>query len=432
MESNHCDHRAPRATMMWEQFGGSQSSSSSPPTMEVPLVTGTKVGLSFEPELADDIDLLQEIFIVFYNTVVWEYRHRHEEGTLSDLALNWLVEAAGDALDRANREVNAKCVADFVSSGTMAMIPELKEALAADEAGIFEPVVVEYLKLESYCQRDSTWDKYPISWPGSRFIHSFGYYRARTKVEALYAYVECHQKVMLKFGGVLERFAGLTKCMRESLDAAMYDLGCVDDLNPRRFYYSKHELALKTVLSIRMRSLQECSEEGWLSSLDAEGLVECLRERLAEVEQHKPRLRTRQHTDGESTEDAEARMILARGVSFAWVERFRVSVARGSLASTGSRSGSMRGSRSNSMRLPQIVSNVSGKFNIAEKDTSERPFARFLGGWLQPKRSVGSLGSETAFASAGLPVTPITPMSASRVNSQIHIDDLGEAPTLPT
>merc|ERR1711972_1114167 len=139
-------------------------------------------------------------------------------------------------------------------------------------AFLFEPLIIEYLVLEKLCAKASWADKYPEGKPFSNWIRSMGYYRTRTKVEALYYFIECHEKVMHEFE-VLERFPSVKRCLKKVIEAVKADLQFIEDLNPRRFFYCKHHIVLKIVMSKRMRRLESMADEGWIAAGDADGLL---------------------------------------------------------------------------------------------------------------------------------------------------------------
>jgi len=259
-----------------------------------------KIALSFRPEVGDISESLDAVFATLFNTVSHYYREQHEHGVVGTTALEWLVGASSEALDCANREIHARGVTDFKCvDGTF----ELIDALVAEPgpmrrslsgvprppatANTFAPILVEYLFVKDKCSSTSWFDLYPATWKCARRVRDFGHRAVLTKIECLYAFIECHERVQKEFVH-LERFPALLHCYTQVLNAAREDLMLLQDANPRRFYYGQHVLLLKIVISGRMRKLEEDAEEGWLGMADAEPLVQLTHDLLAKVETHSP------------------------------------------------------------------------------------------------------------------------------------------------
>mmetsp|Transcript_65525 Transcript_65525/g.188864 ORF Transcript_65525/g.188864 Transcript_65525/m.188864 type:complete len:482 (+) Transcript_65525:2-1447(+) len=310
---------------------------------EIHDIGSSKVRLSFAPEVVDEQDSLHEVFVTLFNTVSNFYCRRHERGVIGEVALRWLTEAASHALDCANRDKHAARVVDFKH---VQKTKELDDALSATvgpimkrgksnrsirtmkslrstgacsiESNPFAPIVVEYLAIEHRCSRVSWWDHYPRSWKFDEFVRSFGYHATNAKVETLSTFVEAHERVLEELAH-LERFAAVRSCLEEVISAAKRDLRLVEELNPRRFFYSKHANMLKICISGRMHTLEEQVEEGWIGEADAAPLLMLARELMAEIEAHRPRVVTNWRATsqelGKALEDLPAR-------NDAWADTF--------------------------------------------------------------------------------------------------------------
>jgi hypothetical protein len=69
-------------------------------------------------------------------------------------------------------------------------------------------------------------------------------------------------------------------------------MGFLEDIHPRRFFYIKHFLALRMLLTMKLGKLKAIVNEGWVMASDVEKLKKTLEERLAEVESFFPRINT--------------------------------------------------------------------------------------------------------------------------------------------
>jgi hypothetical protein len=276
---------------------------------------GSRVLLSFEPQLASDADSINELFHVLFNTVTYHYMDYHEHGVISDEALSWLCEAVGAASDCASHEVNAMQASDFktisgVMQGTrdisedspgkklsklswmntglknqMSLFAQMRsDSMDSKTIGLFEPLIVEYLSLEHEVATPSRWDRFPASWHRTRML---GFHCTRAKVEALWAYVEAHRKV-LSASPVMHRFPDLVRFIETLANQAMQDLASMQEIQPRRFYYSKHILALRKILNNRLHRLKSFTNEGWISVSDASELQAILFVRIVQAEQFYP------------------------------------------------------------------------------------------------------------------------------------------------
>jgi len=300
------------------------------------------VMLSFELQLATGSDSINELFTVLFNTVRRRYCEMHENGVLGDLAFAWLNESVGEALDCSHREVNSLGASDFRKGATLTSFvsssdskkknflkgldrlvhtlsgssttdtrdsqSSLSEArrksskIAADVAGnpeknplrrkladLFEPMLVEYMSIEKKVSQPSFWDRLPGKWERFR---QYGYPVTRAKVEAMWAFVLAHEHVVKECPS-LDRFPAMQLCIVRVIEEVKSDLTLLEELQPRRFFYSKHLLSLRVVMKRRLEKLHRFADEGWLNAADSEALVEILQERLNEADHYFPRLHTR-------------------------------------------------------------------------------------------------------------------------------------------
>lgn len=158
--------------------------------------------------------------------------------------------------------------------------------------GLFEPVVVEYLVLERHVAKSSTWDNAPHR---LQRIRQLGYSATRAKIEALWAFIEAHEKILAE-SPAMERFPDLSNCIRQVVGECKNDLEVLEDIRPRRFFYCKHLLALRVILNRRLEKLKKFTAEGWISPADGQGLIEALWERIIQAEQFFPQIQTTAHT----------------------------------------------------------------------------------------------------------------------------------------
>jgi len=287
------------------------------------------VQLSFEPIVNTDAESISELFNVIYNTIQSKYNEFHHRGVLGQTALSWLTEAVGEAMDSASCEVNAltsECLEKkkrkllartsvLSSRKTEMSSPDLLSESQENSAGevgnltssksmfsfrdmegskkrpisLFEPILVEYMSLEHKVCVASTWDRLPKSWERLR---QSGYGYTQAKVEALWAFCLAHENV-IKNSPTLERFPKLLKCIKRVIAAVKVDLGILKDLEPRRYFYAKHILALRFVMNRRLEKLIKFTEEGWVTEGDGEGLINSLQERIVQTDQYTPCLGTR-------------------------------------------------------------------------------------------------------------------------------------------
>eukprot|EP00747_Dinoflagellata_sp_TGD_P036154 gnl/TRDRNA2_/TRDRNA2_138303_c2_seq1.p1 gnl/TRDRNA2_/TRDRNA2_138303_c2~~gnl/TRDRNA2_/TRDRNA2_138303_c2_seq1.p1 ORF type:complete len:446 (+),score=74.71 gnl/TRDRNA2_/TRDRNA2_138303_c2_seq1:146-1339(+) len=169
----------------------------------------------------------------------------------------------------------------------------------ANTAGLLEPLIVEYFSLEKCIAKTSLWDRFPTCVERMR---QFGYNNTRAKVEALWAFVEAHEKV-LEESPVIVMFPDLVKCLARVVQEARDDLQILRDLQPRRFFYSKHLLVLRVIMHRRLQKLRKCTTEGWISQNDGERLVEDIQERIVQADQYFPRLSTRYLTSNQPAQE---------------------------------------------------------------------------------------------------------------------------------
>merc|ERR1712032_826595 len=69
------------------------------------------------------------------------------------------------------------------------------------------------------------------------------------------------------------------------------DLKRLEGIEPHRFFYAKHLIALRVVMNRRLQKLKDFTDEGWLTPADGERLVLALQDRIVQADQFFPRLR---------------------------------------------------------------------------------------------------------------------------------------------
>jgi hypothetical protein len=271
-----------------------------------------RVQLSFEPMLASDKESINELFHVLFNTVMHEYTEMHEHGIIGDTAYASLTETIGAGLDCANQEVNAMRLANYksVSSSTTPAqeltksrssrlqsemgkkMKQLFNQLRIDQqnatfVSLFEPLIVEYLSLEHVVATDSFLDK----WLRRTIrVMMLGFRGTQTKVECLWAFITAHEEVLHE-SVVFHRFPDLVKCITTLMDLAKEDLKILQEVQPRRYFYSKHILALRVILNKRLLKLKKFVHAGWVSTSDAGNLMDELWGRILQADQFFPQIR---------------------------------------------------------------------------------------------------------------------------------------------
>jgi len=151
-----------------------------------------------------------------------------------------------------------------------------------------EPLVVEYLVLEKECARKSIFERFPPTWT---WIRQFGFSRTKSKIEALWAFIEAHEMSMKEFPSLSQHFPEVATCMEDIITEAKRDLEILKELRPRRYFYVKHFLALRYVMNKRLSRLKRFIREGWLAPGDVEGLTHEFQKRISQVEQFIPSAR---------------------------------------------------------------------------------------------------------------------------------------------
>jgi hypothetical protein len=271
-----------------------------------------KVALSFNVMAASTNESINQLFHVMFNMVVNEYREMHEHGMIGNDSYAWLKEAVAEAVDCTDRELHHTRARDFdrfkgmlATSGRLnarRMSDELRRTAAKNSfVMMFEPALVEYLCIEAHLASNSFWDRLP----SLGILRQFGYGRTLSKVELLWAFVEVHEKVIHECPA-LKQYPRLLECMSAIVNEAKRDLSVLRELAPRRFFYGKHFLALRMLLTRKLAKLKTFTKEGWLADDDAEGLKMSLWDRIQEVGQFVPRIRPSSKNKGG---------LLRRGVS---------------------------------------------------------------------------------------------------------------------
>jgi len=88
----------------------------------------------------------------------------------------------------------------------------------------------------------------------------------------------------------MERFPQFVECVATVVKEAVQDLVCLRDVQPFRFFYCKHLLALRMIFNRRLNKLKKFIHDGLLSHGDGQALEEVLLERINEVNLWNPRL----------------------------------------------------------------------------------------------------------------------------------------------
>jgi NhaP-type Na+/H+ or K+/H+ antiporter len=289
---------------------------------------GARVQLSFEPMLASDRESINELFHVLFNTVMHEYTEMHEHGIIGDAAYAYLTETIGMGLDCANHEVNAMRLANYksVSSSTtpaqegdlqptksrsqkfqseaVQKMKKIFNKLRIDEknatfVSLFEPLIVEYLSLENVVATDSFLDRVLRR---TIRVMMFGFRATQTKVECLWAFITAHEEVLHE-SVVFCRFPDLVKCITTLMDLAKEDLKILQEVQPRRYFYSKHILALRVILNKRLLKLKKFVHAGWMTTADAGGLMDEFWSRIVQADQFFPQIGSSK--DGDENENAK-------------------------------------------------------------------------------------------------------------------------------
>jgi hypothetical protein len=273
--------------------------------------------LNYEPLTGADSEGIHEMFHILINYTRHFYREKHAHGLVSELAFTWLNDALDDAEDSSNNEVNAMCSEDFEAqeqseepktqfnggtngkdeaqgppSGKLVSNTSAASAVSRVQKtvamslfggqrpterrtrGVFEPLVVEYLALESQISKESLWDQLWFQAGRRRNV--------KAKVEALWAFIEAHQAA-IDADNAIDRFPQLIDFMTEVIAKAKEDLKRLSELQPRRFFYAKHALALRIMLQSRLEKLKHLVKEGTMSSGDVSALEEALEQRLMDA-----------------------------------------------------------------------------------------------------------------------------------------------------
>lgn len=246
-------------------------------------------GLSFSPQLTTDSESITELFNVLFNTVLSRYCEMHEQGVLGNVAFSWLTDAAGDAMDCANNEVNALNANTIRRSATsIGRTSFMKGVDVKYDRGLFEPMIVEYWSLEMKVRNACIYDRLPKNWLRLRQL-SFGHTRA--KAEALWAFVLAHERV-IKESPTLDRFPKFVACIKEVVAEVKDDLKVLQSIQPHQFFYCKHLLAFLVLMNVRLTKLAKFTEQGWLNPGDSEHLREQVHERIDEANNFFPHIST--------------------------------------------------------------------------------------------------------------------------------------------
>mmetsp|Transcript_104834 Transcript_104834/g.338052 ORF Transcript_104834/g.338052 Transcript_104834/m.338052 type:complete len:289 (+) Transcript_104834:2960-3826(+) len=244
------------------------------------------------------------MFRVLFNTVKGSYAHMFEHGLLGGQAYYWLRNSADHAMDCANNEVNAKRFMDFARDKKDPTLQHLqnrkwKPAICSgEETGdadeqeailleILEPLLVEYLSIDKVLGQSYFFERIADRWH-SFSLRGYGFSDTNSKIETLWAFIETHQD-MLKSTMHIDRFPLVVQCLERLISLAKSDLSILEELQPTRFFYGKHGLALRILLNKRSEKLKKVISQGWLSQGDAEGFVKEFQLRITEANNFHPR-----------------------------------------------------------------------------------------------------------------------------------------------
>jgi len=257
---------------------------------------GATVALSFELQAASLKESMTQLFHVVFNMVTHEYRNMHEQGLIGTEALAWLEESVGEAVDCTDQELNHARAKDYgrfqrmliqtgrrVSNARRKSDELCKGAVSGSYLLLFEPIIVAYLALEGCSASDSCVDRFP-QWGCLRRL---GFSRTLSKMEALWAFVEAHKKV-IQVSPALKRHKRLLECLRGVMSEAKQDLQFLRQTHPRLFFYGKHCLALRSLLTMKMGRLRKFVMAGWVCGEDFHGLEVSLWDQLHEVDSFTP------------------------------------------------------------------------------------------------------------------------------------------------
>ncbi|CAK0825369.1 unnamed protein product [Prorocentrum cordatum] len=226
-----------------------------------------RLALNFEPMNGATAEGIGQMFHVLFNHMMHMYSEKHEHGLLSDLALYWLTESVLRGVDCANHEVNALSSVDLGKHS--------RNDIGAEVSTMYEPLVVEYLSLENMIVDEALW------WDVVRF-QAGQHEVVRAKVEALCAFVEAH--VSIRDNAVTGRYPQFVKFIDQVILKAKNNMQRICDLQPDRWYFAKHTLALRFILRNRLDKLRGMVAAGLLTARDVGVLEKDLRMRLAETE----------------------------------------------------------------------------------------------------------------------------------------------------
>jgi hypothetical protein len=87
----------------------------------------------------------------------------------------------------------------------------------------------------------------------------------------------------------LKQYPHLVECVSSIVEEAKSDLNLLKEIAPRRFFYSKHFLALRMLLTRKLAKLTAYSREGWLADEDCDNLKGSLWDRILAVGRYVPK-----------------------------------------------------------------------------------------------------------------------------------------------
>merc|ERR1712139_565195 len=92
-----------------------------------------------------------------------------------------------------------------------------------------------------------------------------------------------------------DQFTKVRGRIAEIVEQAKQDMEILEEMQPRRFFYAKHFLALRYMVAIKLEKLEQFALEGWVPIQDMEELRESLVECLHELEVFHPKVAANTH-----------------------------------------------------------------------------------------------------------------------------------------
>jgi len=281
--------------------------------------TRAVVRLSFELKTFTATQSHNEIFHMLFNAIVRQYELMHSKGTLSSGVLLRLNESISNAEDCADHERNSdtatlltgkrnaqsifnrlttfgmdtgSMVKDFQKEvdarlgrmlATLGRRSSIKEDGEDAQRNHFEPLLVEYLIVDNFVAHQTMWSQLSAA-----LFRDAGFPRDKEKIELLWAFIEAHTKAVKSLHNFKRQFPELSQRLRGLISECKHNLAILQDIMPQRFYFVKHYLALRVILTMKMEMILQFASDGWIPKADGQGLIDDIRERLNQMEQFRP------------------------------------------------------------------------------------------------------------------------------------------------